>query len=267
MARRFNNDNTEYLEIDSAVITAYPTAFACWAYILSDTTTNQSLINLPDKDVTNHYLGLFIGRTDETTFTSRVVRVAGSTFDITDTSTTTGLATWNHYCGIFASATDARVFLDNAGKITDTTSRAFPTGVDRTTIARTGDSTPINEADARIAEVAMWDLSGWPGATDALRATSFENTALPALAKGFSPLFYPLGLAGHWPLVRDNDLDKVGDFNMTAFNTPTVEDHPPDIIYPAPTNVGFTAAAVAANAPTADIQGPLIGPLGGPIAV
>jgi hypothetical protein len=63
------------------------------------------------------------------------------------------------------------------------------------------------------------------------------------LAAGFSPLFVrPQSLVAYWPLIRDNDNDIVGGYDMTAYNTPTVAAHPP-VIYPVSPHVTYFAGA------------------------
>ncbi|KKK59939.1 hypothetical protein LCGC14_3029330, partial [marine sediment metagenome] len=87
-------------------------------------------------------------------------------------------------------------------------------------IGRSGISTPQSYMDESIAEVAIWNVA-------------LSNAEVALLAKGFSPLLIkPESLVSYWPLVRDDDNDWIGGFDLTAFNTPTVSDHPPVIMHP-----------------------------------
>ena len=73
-----------------------------------------------------------------------------------------------------------------------------------------------------IAEVAIYDLSVWPGATDSDKADNFEKI-LPSLADNFTPENYPLGLVAYWDLIRGLN-PKFGDHTLTATGT-TVSSH------------------------------------------
>ena len=112
--------------------------------------------------------------------------------------------TWHHACGIFASATDRRAFIDGGSKGTNTDDYA-PAGVNVTNIGcqyRFSAEPPrMSFVSGKIAEAAIYDLSNWPGATASDKADAFEKI-LPSLAKGFTPLHFPLGLVAYWPLIR-----------------------------------------------------------------
>ena len=78
-----------------------------------------------------------------------------------------------------------------------------------------------------IAEVAIYDLSVWPGATASDKADNFEKI-LPSLIR-YTPGAYPLGRVAYWDLIRDIN-DRVGGFNLTA--TGTVVAAHPNIVQP-----------------------------------
>ena len=62
------------------------------------------------------------------------------------------------------------------------------------------------------------------------------------LARGYSPLFVrPQNLVAYWPLIRDEDQDRVGGYDMAAYNTPSVAAHPP-IIYSAQLHIPAPAS-------------------------
>jgi hypothetical protein len=224
MAILFDPASTEYLQIDSATVTTYPFTMAAWYYV---TDANfRSIMFIGDLSSSSNYHELYVNGTD----TVRARTRAGGANEAV-TTTTGSLNNWEHACGVWTSATDRAAFLDGGGKGTETTSRT-PTGIDRTSIGRRSDSSPEIPFNGRIAEAAIWSV-----------ALSDAEVAL--LAKGYSPLFIqPQNLAGYWPLIALGDIqDRVGDLNMTAFNTPVTAVHPPKIIYPAPPFISYAAAA------------------------
>ena len=227
MARLFDDASNEYLNITSPAVTAVPFTMAAWFY--SDDIDNPGVImSVADIGSANNYFWLAA----QGSGVGNPVRVTarGTTARHADTSTAWLEDTWHHACGVFAAADDRRAFLDGGGKGTETTSE-IPSGLDNTEIGRVGDSSPTLEFSGRIAEAAIWNI-----------ALSDAEVAL--LAKGFSPLFFhPESIVAYWPLIRDDDQDRVGDFNMTAFNTPSVAEHPPNIIYPAPPFISYPSGA------------------------
>jgi hypothetical protein len=139
--------------------------------------------------------------------------------------------TWHHACAVFGSGSDRRAFIDGGSKGTDSTSRA-PTGLDRAAIGALARSLPTFHMSGHIAEAAIWNV-----------ALSDAEVAL--LARSYCPLFIrPEYLKAYWPLIREPDLDKVGRYNMTVYNSPGVMPHPP-IIYPAVPTVPLGSAGIS----------------------
>ncbi len=219
MARLFDDASTEYLEIDQSVITGRPTALVCF-FRTDDAAATQSLMIVTDKDVALNYFRLYIhGDNNILAFSRSASSAAGA-----QENTAFSINTWYHACGIFASATDRRVIRSGNLKATNAVNLGAINSLDRMTLAGyrvAGLNT--NYLSGMMAEVAIYDLSVWPGATDALKADAFEKI-LPSLADGFTPLHYPLGLVSYWPLIRGLN-DKVGGYNMVASGT-VVAAHP-----------------------------------------
>lgn len=207
MARLFDDVQTEYLEIDQVIVAGQPVACACF-FNNDDISGVGTLITIIDKDVDDNWRVLDIVSAQQEV---RAHENAGGTNDDARSSTTYSVDTWHHACGIFVSATDRRVFLDGGSKGTNATNIS-PANLDRVSIGRLGRATPTNYMSGHIAEAAIWDLSGWPGANDVERADAFEKI-VPSLAAGYSPLFYPLGLKAYWPLIRDAN-DRIGGYNL-----------------------------------------------------
>lgn len=228
MARLFDDASSEYLEIDQAVVTAYPLTLAAWFY--SDSTTiDQALVYVGDKDVGEEMQALrvsgAIGGDPIRAFSFR------SGFS-SDAQTTAGYSanTWHHACAVFSAATSRAAYLDGGNKGTDTGNVVIGATYDRTSIGRRGDSTPDAYMSGHIAGAAVWNA-----------ALSDDEAAI--LAKGYSPLFVkPENLVAYWPLVRGLN-DRVGGYTLTASGT-TVSAHPP-VIYPAPPAFAMGAVAVA----------------------
>ena len=245
MARLFDAASLEHLGIDSTPITGTPLAMSCWFNRSSIAAVGMTLVWVGDKGASRTAWWLEIqgfGAGNRLEFYSALQ--AGQAITTT-TTVAANTGQWYHACGIEASATDRRVLLDNGGKGTNSTS-VIPIGIDRINIARRGDSSPSEYFGGSIAESAIWDLSDWPGVTASDKADSFEAIALPALAQGYSPMFFPLGLVAYWPLIRDEDQDRVGGYDLTAFNIPSIAAHPP-VIYPAAQFVGKGTSAGGSN--------------------
>lgn len=243
MARLFDDAQEEYLEIDQAVLSGAPLVMAC--KFKADTLgIHQALMNLSDKDVSGaqaQSIRLIIR--DSNVLTAQVQN--GSTYPYAQSSITVSVDTWHHACGLFVSAADRRILLEGGNKGTDTTD-CTPVNLDRTNIGVIGDATRLFYLSGMIAEVAVWDLSAYPGATPSDKADYFEANISPDLAAGHPPSDYPLGLIAYWPLI-DDDLDYADDFDMTPFNTPSWATHPPMIITAFPETLEL---ALTQHAPT-----------------
>ncbi len=231
MSRIFVDTSSQYLETTAgAPVSGAPLAFCGW--INPTANLHHSLLSVQDKDTASDW---FLIRAKHTGSGVHVANFwARSSAALPEaSSTTTFLANsgWHHICGIEYAINSRAVFLDGVGKGTNTTS-CTPSGLDSISIGRVGDSSPGGYIGGGASEIAIWDLSAWPGSTGAEKGAEFERVAVPALAKGFSPDNFPLGILSYWRLVRDEDQDRVGGYDLTAYNTPSIADHPP-MIYPA----------------------------------
>lgn len=236
MARSFDVGSSQYLEIDQAVVPNEPFTMAAWAYAL---------------DIDNHFSILFLGDKDSGS-DYHVLRMRGGTVgDPIGACTNDGAAvwantssgfsanTWHHVAGVWSATNSRAAFLDGGSKGTNNTPKTVD-GEDRVSIGRTGDSTPLYYHDGYVAEAAFWNVA-------------LTDAEIAILAAGFSPLFVrPQNLAAYYPLIRDEDQDRVGGYDLTAYNGPSIAAHPP-IIYPAPHHIAHvTAPAGAASSIFAD---------------
>jgi hypothetical protein len=248
MSRLFDESSTEYLEIDQSIIPSAPWAMACLYYKINNT-NEDTFMWTGDKDAdTNRHMLYTSAANNNLKFNSY------NGVDVGQAECSSGsFGVWRHGCAILVSDTDRRVLMDGAYKGTNATSVAV-SNIDRTSIGRYGHATPSGYLDGYIAEAAIWDLSGWPGATASDKADSFE-TVLPSMAQylvgGVTPLYYPLGLVAYWPLVSTLN-DYVGGYNLTASGTvesihPGVFRSGPQIIPPGSAAVGGTGRAMTTN--------------------
>ncbi len=222
MARLFDDIQEEYLGLNQAVFTSLPSAMVA-RFNSNDIEQGGSLFCMGASDSDEHYQRIVIRSSaggNTVLAQSHAVGVSSSA------ETTVGYTvnTWQHACGIFASPTDRRILLDGGSKGTATL-EVTPTGLDLSSIGVLNALVPRNYMSGMIAEVAIYDLSAYPGATDSDKADYFEANILPHLAAGEPPGDYTTGLVAYWPL-RDDDLDYADDFDLTPINTPSWAEHP-----------------------------------------
>ena len=229
MARDFDNGSSEYLEIDSAPVTAAPLTIAAWGNV-DETWQSGVIASLVDASSGNDW---FLVRTKYQSgpgeYTCNVYARSSDGLPEVDSTTTFAIGGWHHLCGVFASASSRSAYLDGGAKatITDTIT---PSGIDRTSIGRIGDSTPAGYFEGKIAEVGIWNAA-------------LTDAEVASLALGVSPLLVrPQSLVFYAPLIRDEDRDIVGGLALTPVNTPSIAAHP-RVIYPAPRYTFIQAAA------------------------
>ena len=216
MSRTFDGSD-QYLEIDSAPVTAVPFSFACW-FNPVNVTSSGTLVSIADKDVADQYHYMQAGGAS-TNDPIRVTSYDGSGGLAVSYSFVA--ATWQHAAAVFATTTSRTSYI-NAGDKDTNTDLVSPANIDRISIGRIGDSTPGTYFNGSIAEVGIWNIA-------------LTDADVIILAAGYSPLFvHPENLVAYWPLIRDSDDDKVGGYDLTPANSPTVSPHPPGILYPAP---------------------------------
>lgn len=223
MARLFDNVQEEYLERDQAILAGAPFAFVC-KFNTDDIVSklNKILFWMGNKDNDNEGFYVYLNYLNDT------IRVVTKHAGVGKTATVSASYlqdTWHHACGIWASLSDVRALFDGANKGTSPVITGAPTGLDRISIGRRGQSTAGLYMSGMIAEAAIYDLSAYPGATASNKADYFEANILPHLVAGEPPGDYTTGLESYWPL-RDDDLDYADDFDLTAFNTPSWAEHP-----------------------------------------
>ena len=221
MARHFVWYNFAVLYNTTPAVTVTPISMACWFY--ADDITRQFCF----VDVIHHAGGaggdFFAIGGDGTQGGDPVFAMAyetGLANVHADSTAGYSVSTWHHACGVFTGTTTCVIYLDGGNKATAVAART-PAGFDQTQVGALhrnhATSWPMN---GRIAEAAIWDAA----LTDAEAAI---------LATGIRPIFVrPQNIVAYWPLVRDQDYDIVGGYDLTVWNNPTIAEHAP-VIYGA----------------------------------
>jgi len=192
----------------------------------TDIIERQTLMWVGDKDVTQYHCALQL--TSTSIYPGDPIRALSKEYSgheqkVALTSTGYSANTWYHTAGIWVSLEERHVYIEGGSKGSNYDAVGAMKNHDRTAIGMSRDSSVEAPMSGMIAEAAIYDLSDWPGATDSDKADNFEKI-LPSLAKGFTPLHFPLGLKAYWPLIRGLN-DRVGGYNLTASGT-VVADHP-----------------------------------------
>jgi len=215
MSLLFDNAASEYLERTASIPTlVFPFAIAAWVYI-DDLTGDQTVVSFADSatDNENHSLMLASG-------IPRARSRSGGVNGDADATEAVTLNTWHHLTAIFISATEREIYLDGRPTTlgTDVTNLT-PSGLDAYSVARLGQSTPGNYVSGRVAEVSVWNLST---TLTQLEIESIGQHRISGLQLRTVELTLHDKLLGQMPTI-----DMLGAYSLTAFNTPTVADHPP----------------------------------------
>ena len=230
MARLLDDALSEYLEVDSAAITALPFSVSCW-FNTDIATANETLFWIGDKDATNTYSVLVADGAAVGDPISAFSRDATTTSGARATSAFS-TNTWQHAAGVWTSTTSRAAYLSGGNKGTDTTSVTEPPE-DRMSIGRHGDSTPSTYWSGSIAELGVWDVA-------------LTDGEIAILGLGFSPLFVrPTSLVLYVPIIGRSspEIDRVGALNFTL--TGTTNSAHPRIIYPSSSQMRRFTTAVA----------------------
>lgn len=220
MAWDFVKASSEYLDTSTVPISGYPFSFSCWFYPTALDYSNLVTFG-NSSDATNYALLIYRGG-DSVGTRGIAAAVNDGTFNQAKTTASVDTANaWHHAAGVFSLSSSRHAYLDGGNKVSDSGTTVFPTGLDSTAIGVLGSPTPANYADARIAEVGIWDVS-------------LNDAEIAALGKGFSPLLIrPQNLVFYAPLMGDTDppVNWISGAAFTKNGTPTVADHCP-AIYP-----------------------------------
>jgi hypothetical protein len=235
MAREFTASNSEYLEVTSSPVSAWPITFGCW-WKPANTTTQSEFFYIGDGSAEGEWIALG-SRSDGADFRARY-RINEASFNQYVWGGILSADTWYHIVGRITGDNDHDIFTDGS-KVDGAFGETVPT-LNAVAFGSLQDSSPSNYSDGQVAEAFIYDVA-------------LTDEEIAALAAGYSPLLVrPQSLQAYWPLIRDEDQDRVGGYDLTAFNTPTIAEHPP-VIYPAQVYQGFAAA----GAPPAGLSIPV----------
>lgn len=220
MAREFTASSSEYLEVSSSPVTAWPITFGCW-WRPANTTTQSEFFSLQNSG--GQAVGLALGsRSDGSDFRARYRRQNNYVWGDVITANT-----WHHVVARITVDDDHDIFT-NGNKTDGSIDEPVPS-ITNVAFGALRDSSPSNYSDGAVAEAFIYDVA-------------LTDAEIAALAAGYSPLFIrPASLQAYWPLIRDEDQDRRGGYDLTAYNTPTILEHPP-VIYPSMPYIGFGAA-------------------------
>lgn len=213
MAYDFNG-SSQYLSVGSAVLTAVPLTMACW-FNSDSTTTTQALVAIN-------------GNGSSGTGETRFAMVAGGALSgdpvaisAKNTSGTDGLAqtstgysanTWTHAAGVFTSNTSRTAYINGGNTGTNSTS-VTPNSLTRTVIGASNTESGVSfYANARIAEVGIWNVA-------------LSAAEIASLADGMKcNRIRPASLVFYAPLVR-NIYDYENGVSITNNNSTPVATH------------------------------------------
>lgn len=209
MARLFvASGSDEFLEADTPVVTAAPFTVAGWGRMV-DITGGHVNFALQDKDViaTGWFLA-FRGSQAGDPISWFVDDGITGEF-VAETTTGYSSNTWHHAAAREVSTTSRNVLIDGGSEATDTNT-SNPLNVDRTSIARRGDSTPTNYLDGHLSWHVVWDVG-------------LSDNEMGALARGVNPFAIRDGsMVALWPIEGNDspEIDYKGTLDLNVNGTP-----------------------------------------------
>lgn len=211
MARLFvASGSDEFLEDDTAILLAPPFTVVGWAKAAS-LAGPATIFNLADLSGVADFWQLAINGSNIGRWRAKRGSGAGIA-----TSALITLDVWQHHAGIEISNVSRSAFLNGANKGTDATDEP-PVGIDRTSVGRTGDSTPSDYWDGDIGHVAVYNVE-------------LTDQEVATLAAGFNPRRVHIdNLRGYFPVNGQSPEYNVTGLgvNLTVNGTPLVSEEPP----------------------------------------
>lgn len=221
MAVRFTRASSQFLHTATPCISgAPPFSVSAWVYVF-DITQGHWLWTISDYSNNGSFHGIEAGG-DQAGDPFRCVSYQlGAAGRYAATSTGYTANTWHHICAVWVSTTERHVYIDGGSKGTNVVS-SDPWGLDKEAVGATyrGDN-PGDKADARVAELAVYDAA-------------LSDADVEELAQLICPLSVrPDDIARYSPFHDLSYNDWVMTDTWTPVNGPTAEDGPP-IFYPFP---------------------------------
>lgn len=225
MARRFDivTDMTDspYLQVDSSPLTAYPFTMMVWFYP-TQATVNEGLFGLylSTNAANPRCLLAYQGATAGDPV---VMQTRNTQLPISASAPT--LNAWNCAIGVWADQDDRRLYLNNVKSTSVVLQGSNMTALNRVGVSGYQDSTPDLPFTGAMAWATIWTAS----LTD-------DDAAI--LSAGYHPFFVnPTARVFFLPMggfdsANADDRDLTGGLQLTAFNSPTTQDHPGGLVYP-----------------------------------
>ena len=154
-AMYFNNNQTEYLELDASPVTSIPCTILAW--ICPDSITEGNYyypLYIANKNTTDQAWGLLLNYINdgEVSLITNIL-VPGRAVS----SKCISAGQWHQIAGVIASPTDRRCFVDGGNMGTNSVFSGTPSGLNRISIGRAGDSTPGYYYSGKIGCVFVWN--------------------------------------------------------------------------------------------------------------
>jgi hypothetical protein len=246
------NGSSHSLQYDGAELhpSVYPLAVCCWFNSADSTQDNQTMWAVTEYNfAANNYFAAGCNTTASAPDGIRAYQDDDGNLAYAQTATDWVQDTWHSGVWIYTATNDTRVWIDGGGKTTSNTDILFFPGYTNKRLVigahQTAAETFSSFFNGKIGCWAVWDLTNWEGATASDKGDTFESI-IPALAKGYSPLFWRNGLIGHFPLIRGLK-DVVSGVTLTANGATVSADHPRIISPMSPMVQSFLTAAVGAD--------------------
>jgi hypothetical protein len=216
MARAFVSTSTQYLEVLSSPISGVPFTFGCWIYPTQDT-AQQSFFAIADLSAGDDYYILQVRGTDAGDPVGLTRRDPGTGTITAKTSNGITVNTWHHVCGVINAVNDVEIFLDaDTGNKGSSVTSVNPATIEMRIGAGYG-GPATDPFDGYIAEAAIWNVA-------------LADEEIGVLARGARPMFIrPGSLMAYWPLLYSTNEEWKGRHSLTAFNGPTMANHPPRV--------------------------------------
>ena len=148
----FDDASSQYLEVNQAAVNGAPLTLLCWVYC-NDLSQNTYVMYIADKDVTNNAFGIRLNADEAGSV--QALTYAGTAAAALATVTMSA-NTWHQVCAVFVSPNDRRAYIDGGNEGTNI-SLLTPTGLNRTSIGRAGDSTPGYYMSGKVGFAMIWN--------------------------------------------------------------------------------------------------------------
>ena len=214
----------EYYEVQQAAHSAYPITMAFWGRP-RDLTSASIGLSVAKSTTPDDFLALWVDPNNGNAGTRMNISASNGNQD--NAYSTTGFVQdqWQHFCGIVYDNNNRAGFLDGGNKGVGSTNPRIISGTqDRTSVGRLGDTTPQQQPNIELAELAIWDVA----LTDQQVADLFdEGGGLGQAPETLLPgnlIFHCLALTDEGGQITDT----AGSLILTAIGSPSTSGtHPP----------------------------------------